>query len=1115
MKKIKPKFELHSSRNSKCAKYCLGALLFVVFSFSTATSQVTEYRSADNKLYWKNKMPKPSYWQQDVYYKIYALIDESTDIITGKEILTYYNNSPDTLHELFFHLYQNAFQPGSYLHDLQLANGVKPIYGKYESSRQGIVIEKIEELKTRNHSLKESSSAATQLSTELDNTILKVSLSQPLLPNDSISLEIQFRTFYDNGSTRRRMKKYNAWGNKHYNGCQWYPKICVYDAHSGWNTDQHLNREFYGNFGTFDVELEFASNYIVEATGVLLNADEMLPDTLKQKLHISNFKDKKWDEKPSIILPYKKGQTKTWKFRAINVHDFAFTADPTYRIADTIITLSNGNQVQCVAIAQEPHCSGWQTAHEYCAKIISVFSRDFGNYEYPKMVVADAADGMEYPMLTLDGGKEPDYRGLLVHEVGHNWFYGMLGNNETYRAMLDEGFTQFITAWGLEHIDKTDTIVYEWNKIKNRYLRHFTEPQNIRETRVYLGYLIDAIQYADEPLNTHSDQFNGALGQGGGYRHVYAKTATMLYNLQYVLGDSLFLAAMQHYVSTWKIAHPYPEDFRNAIIRFTKQDLNWFFDEWMETTKNIDYKIQSVKKGSITGEYKITFKRKGRMQMPIDFRVIAKDGTLQDYYIPNTWFDKNLVHNEFALPQSSISLPRWIGWDKLRSTYTATVKVPSGIKNVIIDPSERLADINMLDNRLRGNVELRFDSRIFPATTWKKYRIWMRPDIWWNAFDGFKLGLHLHGNYMNVKHNFALTVWANTHLAQGGESFFAQELKGKAGWLSYRFDYRTAIDKLTKNTTFYLSSRWLDGYEMYRTGVQKNLPKNFSLDINLKAFTRNREVWRNYLIYRDEWSTIWDNNNSFNASINITAAYSYSKEKSNGSVRATLRSATLFNSSNYHYLELEHKNTTMFWRLEFRNRFYGRIGTGNNLPSESALYFAGANGEEMMENKYVRAQGFFPPQWVSNFGDVINHFHFGGGLNLRGYSGYLIPEKDNAGNVSFAYKGNSGWAINTELDFAKIIRFKKNKLSEWVGLNTYVFADAGMMYYTNSILKNQFSALRADAGVGMALTIKKWSVLQGVKPLTIRFDVPFFVSHAPATEKNVQWRFVVGVNRAF
>ena len=1115
--------------------WALGFWFLALILGLSANAQTTEYRSAENKMYWKNKQPRGGYWQQDVHYNIKAKIDETTDIISGEETLTYFNNSPDTLYFIFFHLYQNAFQPGSYLHDLHCENGVKPVYGKYESSRQGTVIEKISE--NRNKKLDTVIQASliprpSTLETELDNTILKVNLSQPLLPGDSTSIEIKFRTFYDNGSVRRRMKLYRSGGFKHYNGCQWYPKVCVYDAHSGWNTDQHLNREFYGNFGTFEVDLTFASNYVVEATGVLLNESEVLPDTLKGKLQIKNFKDKKWGEKASIITPYKKGQTKTWKYRAINVHDFAFTADPNYRIADTTITLGNGNKVSCVAIAEESHCSGWQNAAEYCAKIIGCFSRDFGNYEYPKMVVADAADGMEYPMLTLDGGSDPGYRGLLVHEVGHNWFYGMLGNNETYRSMMDEGFTQFITAWGLEHIDNTDTILYEHSKIKNRYLRKFIEPQNIRDTRVYLGYLSDAVQKNDEPLNTHSDQFNGALGQGGGYRHVYSKTATMLYNLQYVLGDSLFLAAMQHYVNTWKMAHPYPEDFRNAIIRFTKQDLNWFFDQWMESTKSIDYAIKKVKKGDIKGDYKITLERKGRMQMPIDFRVIGKDGSVQDFYVPNTWnnnrqeiSDKRYEintndTNQFSSLTSRISsitsLPRWIGWDKLRPTYTATVKVPSGIKNVIIDPSERLADINMLNNRLRDKVEVRFDSRIFPATTWKKYRIWLRPDVWWNALDGFKIGIHVHGNYMNVKHNFSLTVWGNTRLGAPGHYNFSDDVRSKASWVSYRLTYRNATDWFIKGSTFHYESRLLDGFELYKGGMSFNFPKDILFDVTYKAFSRPRDAYRNYLLYPNEWSTFFENGRQFNNTINASVLFSYSKPKASGWVKINMRSTAFMSSWDYHYAEVEHRNTVSFWRFDLRSRTYFRFGSGSKLPDESALYLAQANGEEMMENKYVRAVGFLPESWVSSFGNTTNHFHHSGGLNLRGYSGYLAAETDKYGKIVFAYKGSSGGSINAELDFNRLITFKKNKLREWIGFNTYLFPDAGMIVYNNSNNEKQFSKLRADAGVGAALTIKKWGVLQGVKPLTLRFDVPFYLSHAPFEDgKNVKFRFLVGVMRAF
>jgi len=1092
-------------------------------SYIAVHAQTTEYRSVENKLYWKNKQPRSGYWQQDVHYNIKAVIDETTDIIAGEETLKYYNNSPDTLSFLFFHLYQNAFQPGSYLHDLHCANKVKPVYGKYETSRQGTVIE---QLRVTSYELQEGNLIATnnsQLNTELDNTILKVYLPKPLAPNDSVVLNINFRTFYDNGSVRRRMKLYRSGGFKHYNGCQWYPKVCVYDAHSGWNTDQHLNREFYGNFGTFEVDLTFASNYVVEATGILLNENEVLPDTLKAKLQIGNFKDKPWGERTSIITPYKKGQTKTWKYRAINVHDFAFTADPNYRIADTTITLSNGNKVSCIAIADESHCSGWTTAAQYCAKIIGCFSRDFGNYEYPKMVVADAADGMEYPMITLDGGRDPGYRGLLVHEVGHNWFYGMLGNNETYRAMMDEGFTQFLTAWGMEHIDNTDTVINERHKIKNRYLRKFTEPQNIRDSKVYLSFLMDAVRHSDEPLNTHSDHFHGALGQGGGYRHVYAKTSAMLYNLQYVLGDSLFLAAMQHYVNTWKIAHPYPEDFRHTIIRFTKQDLNWFFDQWMESTKNIDYAIKKVRKGDVKGEYKITFERKGRMQMPIDFRVVGKDGSVQDFYIPNTWFEKSnelqVSSNENLLATRNsqlVTLQRWIGWDKLRPTYTATVKVPSGIKNVIIDPSERLADINMLNNRLRNKVELRFDSRIFPLTSWKKYRIWMRPDVWWNALDGFKIGMHVHGNYMNVKHNFSLTVWANTRLGAPAHYNFSAEVRSSASWVSYRFTYQNATDKFIKGSTFHYESRLLDGYELYKAGMSFNLPKNIFFDVSYKAFSRPRNVYRNYLLYPNEWSTFFENGRQFNNTINASVLFSYAKPNANGWLKIAVRSTAFMSNWDYHYAEVEHRNTVSFWRFDLRSRAYFRFGSGSKLPDESALYMAQANGEEMMENKYVRAVGQLPQNWVNNFGNTTNHFHHSGGLNLRGYSGYLAAETDKYGNTVFAYKGSSGGSVNAELDFNRIITFKKNKLREWMGFNTYLFADAGMIVYNNSRNEKQFSKLRADAGVGAAFTIKKWGVLQGVKPLTLRFDMPFYLSHAPFDEgENVKFRFLVGVSRAF
>ena len=213
--------------------FFLVAILCIASTYAQSYSDsgpADNFQSRSNPHYWKNRPPYEGYWQQDVAYKIKANIDEVSDIITGYEELTYTNNSPDTLYFVYFNLYQNAYQPGSYLDKLHQENDVHPHYGKYESARLGITLDEI----TAN---------GNTLKTQYDNTVVRIYLDKPLLPHTATTFNIKFRTYYDNGSVRRRMKKYGAWGYKHYNGCQWYPKICVYDRKAGWNTDQHLGRE--------------------------------------------------------------------------------------------------------------------------------------------------------------------------------------------------------------------------------------------------------------------------------------------------------------------------------------------------------------------------------------------------------------------------------------------------------------------------------------------------------------------------------------------------------------------------------------------------------------------------------------------------------------------------------------------------------------------------------------------------------------------------------------------------------------------------------------------------------------------------------------------------------
>jgi hypothetical protein len=1028
-----------------------------------------------------NILPYSGYWQQDVAYHITASLDDKTDIIDGEETLTYKNNSPDDLNFVYFHLYNNAQTKGSYLEDLYKHNNLTVKFGKYGSQGLGTVVSKI-------------TLEGNELKTELDNTILKVFLPKALRHGQSITFTISFKTYYDTGSIRNRMKTFNAFGYKHYDVVHWYPRISVYDRKQGWDTDQHMDHEFYGDFGTFDVAFTLPNNYITEATGTLINTNEVMPAELRAKLDIKNFKNKPWNEKPSVII-VPDGTTKTWRYYAENVHDFALTTDPTYRIGE-----SEWDGIKCYAYVQEPHAAHWQNATAYTAKVIQVNSLDFGRYAYPKISVADAQDGMEYPMLTLDGGFDPDYRDLIAHEVGHNWFFGMVGSNETYRACLDEGFTQFLTNWTYEKIDGKQRIRY---KYKSHYIERFSEPDYVRNTEVYNGYMNDAARNVETNINVHSDMYNGAIRHNGGYRQVYSKTAVMLYNLQYVLGDSLFLDAMQHYFIQWKFAHPYVEDFRNSIIQYTHVDLNWFFDEWMETSKTIDYAIAGVKKGKAPDEYAIKFKRKG-MQMPIDFSVIAKNDSIYTYHIPNNWFVKQTTAKV---------LPRWIGWDKVKPTYTAIVKIPGGIYDVLIDSSTRLADVNMLNNEKKFPVKYRFDSKVFNPADWTRYELFARPDIWYNGYDGVKLGVNGNGSYMNYKHIIDVTLWFNMGLGQVYLDRYKYISYHGFDVISYRASYRTATDKFMKGSSVYLSAKSLDGLNGYTVGFdRKDISGRNKVYLFFKSMYRKGLDDLSYLLLPKEWQV-----NALNNTLNTGLEHVYGYRKGTGNINLALRSTALMSDYNYQSISMTTINRTRLGKLNLNTRVLLQYGTGTNWASESSLFLAGANPEELMENKYTRSQGFFDPYWAK-IGAQTNYFQQGGGLNLRGYAGYLAPQETSNGSIVYTYKGQTGAALNAELEFSSLFKIKKpGWLTNTLKVVTYAFGDAGFINYnkpTENILK--MSDVRVDAGLGIAVTIKKFGVLQTVNPLTLRFDFPLFLNKIPPTEKSyVHYRFVVGVNRAF
>lgn len=1041
------------------------------------------YRNKDNPHYWANRKPYEGYWQQDVHYDLKIRLDEKNDRIDGEEELTYWNNSPHELTFVYFHLYQNAFKPGTYYDNLSRANNRKYNYGDTEDLKKGTIVDKI-------------TVDGKQVRIEQDNTILKVYLPEPLKSGGSVHFNINFRTYFGKDPSWRRMRVYNVHGYKHYNVTHFYPRIAVYDSKFGWATDQHLGKEFYGDFGTYDVEISLANNFILDGTGYLVNRKEVLPDTLRKKLDISNFRNKPWEEPPSEIIPYDSTMTKIWIFHAENVHDFAFTADPTYRIGEV-----EWNGIKAYALAQESHAAGWQDAASLAMEIIKTYSEDIGMYRYHKMIVADANSGMEYPMLTLDGGFSPYYKYVFAHEIGHNWFYGQVGTNETYRAVLDEGFTQFLTIWFLEKFEKK---IEDWGISPSvGYIERYRKDFPVRYEYSYNSFLHDAIRNESPPLNKHSDNFNSYYE----YRNVYYKGTTMLYNLQYVLGDSLFLNAMRYYFEKWKFCHPYVGDMRQAFIEYTQADLNWFFDQWLETSETIDYAVGSVKKISKQDDYIINFKRKGGMQMPVDFTVISRYDSVYSFHIPNTWFIRET---------EATVLPKWTGWKKLNTKYRAKVNIPGGIKDVRIDTTLRLADINLLNNRRKIPVKIYFDSQVYNLPEWDTYEMYFRPELWYNGFDGIKVGAHMNGNYMDYRHKFKLNIWFNPGIM--ANRFIDDHYLNQNDITSFRFDYTTPADRISRKTNINFSIKSLDGLQGGTLGFDKKWDKGKNeFYAYVKTMYRKDSSDLIYLLYPDEWEI-----NKFNNTLNIGITRKYRYGSGSGNVNINLKSATLLSDYDYSFISLTAVNRTNISKLRFNTRIFVQYGTGTYIAKESALYLAGANPEEMMENKYTRAIGLFDNNWDNDYSnnwighrEITQGFHSGGGLNLRGYSGYLVVEEAGEYKYVYAYKGCSGMAVNGELEFDRLINPLPRFMRRSFGWRLYLFGDAGMININSQKKDIVFGKLRADAGIGTIFTIKKWGPLQKVKPLIIRFDVPLFLNRPPAEQEYFQFRWVVGVNRAF
>ena len=1010
-----------------------------------------------------NNQPNPTqYWQQKVHYKIEATLDDSAEIINGKLQLVYTNHSPNTLNEAYFHLYQNSNQPGSLTDKLYELNKIKPTYGKYEKQGLGTQITWIQVAGTTD---KNQPYKKIILDPQIDFTIMKIDLPEPLKSGDSCVFEIWFKTYFDRGSIRRRMKVFDHHGVKHFNGVHWYPRICVYDRKFTWETSQHLEKEFYGDFGTFDVKLNLPEKYIVEATGVLMNQEEALPDNLRKAIDINN---------PQSNVPRNQNRLKTWHFLAKNVHDFAWTADPTYRMSEV-----TWNGIKCVALAQEHNAKNWTKTAQYLSEVVAFYSRNFGMYEYPKIVVADAGDGMEYPMLTLCGGSYPSHRALIAHEVAHNWFMGMVGSNETYRAALDEGFTQFLTTEALLELRVEPFAQYN---------------------RAIGPYLEEAIDGEDERLNTHSNEFHEAVGHGGGYGNVYYKTATMLYNLRYFLGDSVFQVAMKNYVEQWKFKHPYVEDFRNSVIQSAQIDLNKFFDQWFESKEVIDYGIKSVKYLKKEEQFKITVRRYGNLTMPVNLDLVTETESGRHLVMQIT-----IPANQYIIP-GRMSTKVWNSWGRLNREFTVYVNHEPNhkLKEIYLDGQSLLADIDRRNNRWKKKVNFKLDQGQGPSTyILNPYEVLFRPAIAYNQYSGTLLGAKFTGQYANRKHVFDARVYyalQNQVYSLNYVKFTPQTINGFVNWqhnLRGGGTYFAEIISSNQRLSSLFGWKWKLGNHTFGLYGKDLRP----LRLNTEETLDQNSLFNGFLPTSSTWSD--RTNTNFHLFWNIQ----YSGWSRSGALNIDTRLISPWSQTQFGWFNLEWKHQQPIKSTTFKSRVFAQISDGINPSPESALYASSANPETQFQNMMVRNLGNIQP----------NYTHLGGGLNLRGFHGRAIGVKSNDSIMAF-FRGTSGVSINTEWHFGKWLSpFLKNK---FISFTPYLFADAGLIAFQKST-KWYNSGLLADAGIGTWININNYNKIinrtytYSPKTMRYRIDLPIFLNTVNQQEKFVDFRFLIGVEAAF
>jgi hypothetical protein len=623
---------------------------------------------------------QPDRWQQKVKYKMNIDVNVNTNRFTGKQRLEYSNNSPVVLNKVFYHLYFNAFQPGSNMDIRSQELGKVLVNGRPDWD--GRVRDRISKLKEDEIGYQKIISLKMNGVTQpfkYHETILEVNLTKPIAAKSKVVFEMEFEAQIP--LQIRRSGRDNPGTGVRYSMSQWYPKLCEYD-YEGWHPTPYIAREFYGVWGDFDVTINIDKTYKLGGTGVLVNVKEI-----------------GWGyDSPGTELRPTTKEKRSWHFVGNNVHDFVWAADPDYK--HLVHKMPNGgptlHAIYNYKANDTKNDSAWDKVLTAAATVLPFIESNFGKYPYPQYSFIHGGDGgMEYPMATLLSGPG---LGTVFHEWLHSWYQMMLGTNESLYAWMDEGFTSYAEDLVSKFYNKKSSMQGFRESLhknpNNKSLKEIVETCPEDHGASYFSYFSLVKSGFEEPMTTHSDHYNSNYGYSVA---VYSKGEVFMEQLGYIVGAEVRNKILLEYYKLWRFKHPNATDLIRVAEVVSGIQLDWYKEYWVNTTKTIDYKIDSLWEEN--GISKIRVKRIGQMPMPVDLQLTFKDGSTEMYYVPLSLMFGEKPNENKAQKREVLGEWKWT-----HPTYIVEMKRRlTDIKIVDIDPTKRMADVDRKNNTMELN----------------------------------------------------------------------------------------------------------------------------------------------------------------------------------------------------------------------------------------------------------------------------------------------------------------------------------------------------------------------------------------------------------------------------